>query len=304
MANEVKYVIHRWRKYLGFLLCCVIGSVLGAFLCAQGLWPLQPRVDPQAFVSSPGPAVQQEMSRPAPARPLVTTYTVKEGDNLFDIARKYGIDTDTLRGGNPELVNEVIHPGQQLNILAEKGILHTVKPEQTIWSIARQYGADWQKIVADNPDLDADALHPGEKVFVRGATLHNEREVSRGTVELIFGWPTPGTISSAFGYRWGAMHTGIDIAADTGQTIRAARSGRVTHAGWLGGYGLTVIVDHGRGWETLYGHASSLYVGAGEVVQSGQPLAATGSTGNSTGPHLHFEVRKQGVPVNPLPFLP
>lgn len=297
-------MIHRWGKYLGFLLCCVIGSVLGVFLCGQGFWPLQQTVDPQAFVSSPEPAVQQELIRPAPVRPLVTTYTVKEGDNLSDIARKCGIDTETLRGGNPELVNDVIHPGQQLNILAEKGILHTVKPEQTIWSIARQYGADWQKILADNPGLDVDALHPGEKLFVRGGKLHNETEVSRGNNELIFGWPATGTISSVFGYRWGSLHTGIDIAADTGETIRAARSGRVTFAGWLGGYGLTVIVNHGRGWETLYGHASSLYVSEGEVVQRGQSLAAVGSTGNSTGPHLHFEVRKQGVPLNPMQFLP
>lgn len=308
MPNEVEYVNCRWRKYLGFLLCCVIGAVSGVVACKQGEWLVRPLADPtvRQEITAPMPAVpqpKQEMAQSVPARPRVIQHTVTQGENLYDIAEKYGIDTETIRGGNPELNGGVIYPGQQLNILSEKGILHTVKPEQTIWHIARQYGVDWQKILADNPGVDAGTLQPGDKVFVRGGATHAEGEVSRGKTDF-FAWPAKGGITSVFGYRWGVMHNGIDIAADTGETIGAARGGRVTHAGWLGGYGMAVIIDHGRGWETLYGHASRLYVTDGDVVRSGQPLAAAGSTGNSTGPHLHFEMRRQGTPVNPLQFLP
>ena len=118
-----------------------------------------------------------------------------------------------------------------------------------------------------------------------------------------FIWPVDGPVVSGFGVRWGRMHEGIDIAATIGTPIRAAASGTVIHAGWLGGYGNLVVVDHGDGLATAYAHASAILVAVGQQVSQGDTLSLVGSTGNSTGPHLHFEVRVNGSAVDPLLYL-
>jgi len=129
----------------------------------------------------------------------------------------------------------------------------------------------------------------------------------RGTGRYVF--PTDGPLTSWFGYRvhpiFGTLrfHSGVDIAAAGGCPIRAADSGTVIHAGWMGGYGNCLIIDHGGGYSTLYAHCSTLYAGYGQAVRQGQTVAAVGSTGYSTGPHLHFEVRINGDPVDPAGFL-
>jgi murein DD-endopeptidase MepM/ murein hydrolase activator NlpD len=115
-------------------------------------------------------------------------------------------------------------------------------------------------------------------------------------------WPVSGPITSGFGWRWGRMHEGIDIGAPCGTPIHAAASGTVIFAGWMDGYGNFVIVDHGGGIATAYGHQSAIYVSGGSVSQ-GQVIGAVGSTGHSTGCHLHFEVRVNGTPVDPLSYL-
>jgi len=118
-----------------------------------------------------------------------------------------------------------------------------------------------------------------------------------------FIWPVDGVVVSGFGMRWGRMHEGIDIAASSGTPIRAAASGTVIHAGWLGGYGNLVVIDHGNGLATAYAHASSILVGVGQQVAQGETVSLVGSTGHSSGPHLHFEVRINGVAVDPLLYL-
>jgi murein DD-endopeptidase MepM/ murein hydrolase activator NlpD len=117
-----------------------------------------------------------------------------------------------------------------------------------------------------------------------------------------FIWPVSGPITSGFGWRWGRMHEGIDIGAACGTPIRAAASGTIVYAGWMDGYGNIVIIDHGGGIATAYAHQSAIYVSGGSVSQ-GQTIGAVGSTGHSTGCHLHFEVRVNGTPVNPLNYL-
>jgi murein DD-endopeptidase MepM/ murein hydrolase activator NlpD len=118
-----------------------------------------------------------------------------------------------------------------------------------------------------------------------------------------FIWPVNGPVVSGFGMRWGRLHEGIDIAAASGTPIRAAAEGTVIHAGWLGGYGNLVVVDHGNGLATAYAHASAILVAVGQRVAQGETIALVGSTGNSSGPHLHFEVRVNGVAVDPLGYL-
>jgi murein DD-endopeptidase MepM/ murein hydrolase activator NlpD len=131
--------------------------------------------------------------------------------------------------------------------------------------------------------------------------------IIRGTGVLAY--PSNAPTSSPFGWRmhpvlgYRRFHSGLDFAAGYGSTIRAADSGIVIFAGWYGGYGRAVIINHGKGITTLYGHTSELYVSEGKTVERGQAIAAVGSTGLSTGPHLHFEVRQNGTPVNPADYL-
>jgi murein DD-endopeptidase MepM/ murein hydrolase activator NlpD len=135
-----------------------------------------------------------------------------------------------------------------------------------------------------------------------------EKNVGGSTGTML--WPAEGEITSPFGWRthpiFGTqrLHTGIDIGADYGDTVRAADGGVVIHSDWMGGYGNAVIIDHGNGISTLYAHNSQLLVSEGQAVSKGQAISRVGSTGYSTGPHLHFEVRQNGSPVNPLNFLP
>ena len=135
-----------------------------------------------------------------------------------------------------------------------------------------------------------------------------EKNVGGSTGTML--WPAEGEITSPFGWRthpiFGTqrLHTGIDIGADYGDTVRAADGGVVIHSDWMGGYGNAVIIDHGNGISTLYAHNSQLLVSEGQAVAKGQAISRVGSTGYSTGPHLHFEVRQNGSPVNPLNFLP
>ena len=117
-------------------------------------------------------------------------------------------------------------------------------------------------------------------------------------------WPVRGRVTSGFGARWGRQHAGLDIAAPTGTPIKAAKAGRVISAGWRGGYGLAVVIDHGAGLSTLYAHQSRLGSSGGQVVGQGDIIGFVGSTGRSTGPHTHFETRVNGAPRNPRPYLP
>lgn len=127
--------------------------------------------------------------------------------------------------------------------------------------------------------------------------------VNRQASSQGFIWPASGTLTSNFGWRWGRMHEGIDIGAATGTPISASAAGTVIVAGWNGGYGNLVVIDHGGGVSTAYGHQSAIHVSVGQSVGQGTVIGAVGSTGNSTGPHLHFEVRINGSATDPLPYL-
>jgi murein DD-endopeptidase MepM/ murein hydrolase activator NlpD len=135
-----------------------------------------------------------------------------------------------------------------------------------------------------------------------------QQQASTATVVVRSGsgavaWPVSGPVTSGFGIRWGRMHEGIDVAVAEGTPVRAAAAGTVIYAGWLGGYGNLVVVDHGNGLSTAYAHNSSLGVGVGQSVAAGEVVSYSGNTGNSTGPHVHFEVRVNGSAVDPLGYL-
>ena len=204
--------------------------------------------------------------------------------------------------------NEIALIRQQL--LAQKVDYQTQAQLQS--ELIGRLNGDRLALEAAQTQLQKDSQAIGNLIQqkIRAAELakaRSKRNWVRGSGIMAF--PSNGRISSPFGFRihpklgYRRMHTGMDFAAGYGSPIRAADSGTVIFAGWYGGYGYAVIINHGKGITTLYAHSSKLYVSEGESVKRGQAIAAIGSTGLSTGPHLHFEVRKNGKPVNPANYL-
>jgi murein DD-endopeptidase MepM/ murein hydrolase activator NlpD len=167
-----------------------------------------------------------------------------------------------------------------------------------------------QSALADARETREEFVGEAEALAAQSAALAAQIQAAQGSTASVgpvsaagLIWPVNGPVSSGFGMRWGRMHEGIDISAPTGTPIHAAASGTVIYAGWLGGYGMLVVVDHGNGLSTAYAHCSSQLVSVGQQVAQGETVALVGSTGHSTGPHLHFEVRVSGVAVDPLLYL-
>lgn len=186
---------------------------------------------------------------------------------------------------------------------------HTVQKGETVPRVCHRYQMEFPELAAINPSLERDSLSPDQpEIYLskpRGplkASYGESFPRMQGSSRFI--WPVQGVVSSEYGRRWGTFHNGIDIRAPFGAQIKAARSGKVIYSGSEDGYGNVVILYHGRGLSTIYAHASKLLVGKGERVQKGKTIARVGSTGRSTGSHLHFEVRRFEEPQNPADYLP
>lgn len=282
-------------------------AYLGGVALLAGIWafPGGPQPLPEAIKAPP--VTERQLGEVAEAVSSSQAMPIKQhivqvGDTLSGIAQQYDIDVETLTAANPA-ISELIHPGDQLVILPAKGVVHQVNTGDTLWDIAHTYGIQVETIKSANAKAD-DQVAIGEKLFIPGARwARADTAVARASASR-FIWPTKGEISSSFGWRWGRLHAGVDIANDIGTYVMSARAGQVIWAGWRGGYGYTVMLDHGGGYVSLYGHLSDYFVERGQYVRAGQRIASMGSTGNSTGPHLHFEIQRDGQPVDPLGFLP
>ncbi len=260
-------------------------------------------------------------------RQKIISYTIKSGDTISAIARYFGISINTILWANHLTAYSLIRPGDKLSILPTSGVLYTAQSGDTISGLSARYKIAINKILAANKL--STGLKIGQKIIIPGgryirpyvattrrttrsaintsytglSTIHNLIRTSNTRVSpsgLI--WPTVGHVITQY-YSW--HHHGVDIANRIGTPIFAAASGRVIIAqgGWNGGYGNTVLLNNGNGIETRYGHASRLLVRPGEYVKRGQTIALMGSTGNSTGPHLHFEVLINGIRRNPLNYI-
>jgi murein DD-endopeptidase MepM/ murein hydrolase activator NlpD len=252
-------------------------------------------------------------------RDKIIPYTVESGDTLSGISVKFGISIDTIVWQN-DLTdeNQTLKPGQVLEILPVTGIAHTVGQGDTIYSIAKKYKADPQSI-ADFPfntfsDDETFALSVGQVLIVPDGVKPQAPAIAvqppsstgpftpsvgitPGTGQFI--WPVAGIVTQRFSW----YHKAIDIANPNYPPVYAADGGTVIVAGWIDntGYGNRVMIDHGNGFITLYGHLSKIIVGVGQHVNKGQQIGFEGSTGRSTGPHLHFEIRRtNGSFENPL----
>lgn len=243
----------------------------------------------------------------------VVRYTVEGGETVTAIAAKFGISINTILWENKLTAYTIIRPGQTLTILPVSGIRHRVAKGDTVAKIAKRYTGDPASILELN-DLDEDGgLAVGTWVIIPGG----RRPIDPPSY-AVRSLRAPPSASAALGgaYAWPAgcrritqyftwRHSGLDIACPSGTAIYATADGTVIRAqgGWNGGYGLMVVVDHGNGLHSLYGHNSRLYVQVGDRVQKGQAIAGIGSTGRSTGPHVHFEIRQGGVRKNPLSYI-
>jgi murein DD-endopeptidase MepM/ murein hydrolase activator NlpD len=231
----------------------------------------------------------------------VTEHIVKKGESLWSIARKYGIDIPTIVGANNLRDLRVIQLGQRLNIPTKKGIFYTVQYGQSLWEIARNFGLEVEEIARENKIEDSTFIRFGKTLFLPEAKPWGESGR--------FLWPVRGRLSSGYGFRKHPMgggrffHHGIDIAAPRGRSVMASQGGRVISAGWNGNYGKIILLKHRKGYSTAYAHLSKILVKKGEYVTKGQVIGRLGNTGRSTGPHLHFEIRKNRRSQNPLKFL-
>ena len=258
-------------------------------------------------------------------------YTVQQGDVLGSIAKKHNLKVDDLLNLNPGLEETtLLKIGQQLNVTALKpyvsiavvyeNLKEEVIPFTTVTKDDNTIVKGETKVVQAGVDGSKQAQY--RSVYVNGQRTEvttvaekvtvaaTDKIVHRGTKVIpsrgtgAFLWPTNGGyISSGMGYRWGAYHRGIDIARPSNYTIKAADNGTVTFAGWDGSYGRKVVINHNNGYQTVYAHLSSINVSVGQVAPAGSAIGVMGSTGNSTGVHLHFEVLRNGTNVNPLSYI-
>jgi murein DD-endopeptidase MepM/ murein hydrolase activator NlpD len=277
------------------------------------------------IIGGRGESWQEEEERAASqkasqGRRGLITYEVARGDTLSTIAERFGISQETLVWANNIINPDFLRLGQKLLILPVSGVLHIVQRGETLSGIARRYGAKPSDILAYAPNglTEPDKLSIGQKLIIPGGKMPRLVPSSRGGIRqqvpsspvggravqaaaIRFAWPTAGPITQYFS----RGHRALDIAPPYGTPIRAAAGGRVVEARRLRyGYGWYLIIDHGQGYSTLYAHMGRFNVWTGTRVAAGQIIGAVGATGRVTGPHLHFEVRRNGVAVNPLSVLP
>lgn len=258
-------------------------------------------------------------------------YEVKPGDTISTIAAEFGISVNTVLWENNLTVYNLIRPGDKLSILPVSGISHVIQSGETLGGIASKYNIDENEIIKANNIENAARIAISQKLIIPGGTKIAVAPKTRLTDQTQSGisanqtqsgisairdlikpsdaspvssnkmnWPTVGSrITQYFSWR----HAGVDIANKTGTAIYAADAGTVESAGWNNGYGYNIIINHGGGKKTRYAHFSKLYLENGQKVKKGEVIGEMGSTGWSTGSHLHFEIIINGIKHNPLNYI-
>ncbi len=258
--------------------------------------------------------------RPAAAEPL-SLYITAAGDTVEDLSRLSGVEASLLAAMNNVPAEESL-PGGVLLRLPEQPLFRVeLQAGDTFWSIAQDFHISLEQLLSLNDLTEQSIAYPGQSLLiplgeeisaVSGSALTMEEETAWVAMalasrlgEVSFAWPLSGVITSPFGNRSRGWHSGLDIAADRGTPIGAVAAGQVIEAGWKNdAYGYAVMVRHDRRLVTLYAHCDQLLVEEGQWVTQGEALGLVGLTGNTTGPHVHLEVRLNGECVDPLEYLP
>ncbi|HCI29714.1 MAG TPA: M23 family peptidase [Fervidobacterium sp.] len=230
-------------------------------------------------------------------------YKVQAGDTLYDLSKNFNIPIPVLMDWNPSISPSNLKIGQTLKIPLVSGIMYKPSKALTLSALAKYFFIDPEEITSVNLSIGSN-IPANKEVFVPVG------KVNTSFTQLAdFVWPAYGSITSEFGWRLhpiynkNMFHSGIDIGVPLSTPVFAARGGTVKYAGWQSGYGNVIIIDHG-GYQTYYAHLSKINVYIGLRVEKGDFIARSGNTGTSTGPHLHFEVRKNDEPNDPVAYLP
>jgi len=263
----------------------------------------------------------------------IVIHVVESGESLWSIARKNNLTVKDLQMANPQIKSDRIDIGDEIKLTKAEPMLHVaatfelsetkpipyevqtiddknlVRGQQKVKQAGKSGSKEFRYLIVQENGVEVDRQfiegkvlsQPVTKIVRRGTKLVLASRSGGGRGSL--GWPLRGPITSPFGYRHGEYHTGLDIDGVTGDYVRAAEGGTVTSVGWGGNYGRLIKVSHGSGVETWYAHLSKYSVSAGDKVERGEVIGLVGNTGRSTGSHLHFEVRINGSPVNPLKYL-
>lgn len=238
----------------------------------------------------------------------ITEYTVQPGDNLSFIASDYGVTTNSIIWANNLRSADSISPGQVLRIPPVSGVIHKIAQGDSISTISKKYGVDESEIISFNEIENSGEISIGDEIIVPGGKIVIPKTVAKakatGAAKRFAHLPDLGGfyIAPTTGYNWGIIHgrNGIDIANSCGTPIYASTDGKVTAAygtGWNGGFGKYIKLGHSNNTESLYAHLSKLVVSSGESVSKGQLIGLMGTTGRSTGCHLHFEVHGAKNPM-------
>jgi murein DD-endopeptidase MepM/ murein hydrolase activator NlpD len=274
--------------------------------------------DLQGSVIQPGQELRVTDMRPYP-RPASIVVTVDAGDTLWEIARTHGLTVEDVTRENGLAADATLRPGDRLRLPGHDspdahdlgGAISeevTVGAGDSLWEIARRYDTSVPALRSAN-DLASDRIYAGQRLWIiPNNELHPATDGSAyPSLPQRIRWPVPGVVTSRFGYRTlrlngSNFHNALDIDGETGEPVKAAASGVVAFSGWRGNYGNLVVVRAGN-VEYRYAHNSELLVGEGQAVAAGETIARVGNTGLSFGDHVHFEVRIDGTPVDPLPLL-
>lgn len=257
-------------------------------------------------------------SQTSPIREQTVVYSVRQGDTVLGIAGKFNLQPETIQWSNPKIAKnpDLLSVNDELVIPPIDGVLYTIKSGETLSQIATSHKVSMDTILSftSNGITDAGMIQPGTQIMIPGGTpaqrvssllAYNNGSVNSAAAAPLatgrFSWPYQGQVSQG---HWSG-HRALDIGGWTGTPVVAADAGKVTVAagGWNGGYGRHVIIDHGNGFASVYAHLNTIYVNHGESINKGQQVGSLGNTGNSTGPHLHFEIRYNGRPQNPYNYL-
>lgn len=238
-------------------------------------------------------------------------HTILRKENFWKVARRYKVDIDTILGANSGLTKLLAVLGQTIRVPNRKGVVHRTGDQESVQTIAALYKVPIETITSINNLGPKSILMPGLDLFIPGVkpVILTAEITEQCSLRGMFCSPLLGTVTSGMGWRWHptggfrGKHTGIDIAAREGSSITAAATGTVVRTGYGEHIGKFVIIKHENSYTTIYGHCSKILTKPGKTVKKGQIIAKSGHTGRTTGPHVHFEIRKNNVPQDPLKYL-
>ncbi len=299
-----------------YLCVAVVLALLWFGMLALALHAMKPEM--LFLTSAPAPSPPEALSDLSSFQEAsgihFSTYHAQDGDTFSGIAQNFHLTEQTLRSLNQ--ANDSTQPeiGALLLIPSKNGIFHMARPGQSLADIARAYGISLEDVLQSNPQRGDADLKPGDILYLPGATYLTRQDVRwLALVSLStqkgFLKPTTGRFADGFGMRLHPIthkmefHQGLDLAPGWGARVVASQDGQVIFAGIRAGYGRLIILDHGQGLTSWYAHLDEILVKLGQRVGRGELIGKVGDSGRTTGPHLHFEVRLNGKPRNPLLYL-